>query len=138
MMQLPAAVLMLWAAGSGTIRDCAAAEVAPAELADEDHSADFALQTEMMGYFCEQYPGSPICHKLEHERELHEGDTVEHWHLPVQHLQEDEDDEVHRVYCAEGAPGRTGNPKLCDEYEERRAARLRDKILKEQVRHEPA
>ena len=119
--------------------DCADAGLANVdldqdELADPDHAENLALQTEMLDYYCAQYQASSICHKLEHERELHGGVADL---LPVQHLQEAEDDEVHRVWCADGAPGHVGNPKLCDEHEQRQAARVRDRILKEQVRRQP-
>ncbi len=109
------------------------AEPNDTELADPTLTEDLALQTEMLNYFCERNGDSAICHMLEHERELHGGEEG-HWQLPVQHLQKEEDDEVHSVWCAAGAPGATGNPKLCDEYEKRAATRIRDRVLKEQVR----
>lgn len=134
--QLAVYVLLLAVATCSLKGVAAAAEVAgldhDLELHDPAHAADLALQTEMMNYYCERYPDTSVCHGFESERTR--GD---HTLKPVEHLQEHEDDEVHRVYCADGAPGHTGNPKLCDEYEQRKRDRLRNNILKDQVRREP-
>eukprot|EP01051_Picozoa_sp_SAG22_P001766 SAG22_NODE_73_length_22318_cov_47.105315_13_plen_167_part_00 len=103
---------------------------------DSDWVEDHRLQSEMVEFYCKKrrLNHNPICEKIDREREMEQSrdDPAGH-RLPVEHLDEEEDDELHRIYCAKGAPGSLGHPKLCSEYEERKTKRIYGAKMSAQV-----